>query len=704
MPDPDHKPNLYAILIGVDCYLPNKLPDGSSYDSLEGCVNDITQVEQFLNTRLTVTRTIKLTASGKGAKPAEASQDLWPTKKNIKQAFDDITVAAQKGDLVYIHYSGHGGRAKTCFAELKGANGLDEGLVPTDIGSSSGNYLRDLEIAYLLQTMVDKGLLVTLVLDSCHSGGATRGTSGARKRGITSPDMRAPDEVGLIAPKATLLQMWHATAAGQRSAKADSGWLPEPRGYVLMAACAASQLATEFPFDGKTPSGALTHWMLSALNQLDGQLTYQMLYDRILGKVTTQFSDQTPQLQGERNRVVFGVDQRPSKENRITILSVDKAGDGKTRLLLNAGPGLSVGAKFAVFPLATVTVAATNTGSDSQRIAIAELESITPDGMQSWANITDVIDHNAVISAGGQAGLITPGTIQLASTVRLFKRADLLANIGQTDALKAAQDAIQSIGEGWVNISEEEASDFQVVVNAKAEYEIWDAAGQAIALRPALSCADPKAAQEIAKRLIHLTRYNSIKQMSSDDATSALAGKLKVEVLKGDKTNPQPFENPNTRVVKSGEKITLKLTSLRPKVADNLDVNVMYITILDLQPDWGVTLLLDAKEINPGEDKVFGFTMELSDPSIRSCVDTIKVFGTTKPADFSWLTLPALDQAPQPEQIAARSATRGSWDALAQLFAKVAVDRPATRQVKLNASASAEWVSVQVDIRTEAQS
>ena len=84
MPDPDHKPNLYAILIGVDCYLPNKLPDGSSYDSLEGCINDITQVEQFLNTRLNVTRTIKLTASGKGAKPAEASQDLWPTKKNIK--------------------------------------------------------------------------------------------------------------------------------------------------------------------------------------------------------------------------------------------------------------------------------------------------------------------------------------------------------------------------------------------------------------------------------------------------------------------------------------------------------------------------------------------------------------------------------------------------------------------------------------------
>ena len=83
---------------------------------------------------------------------------------------------------------------------------MDEALVPIDIGTTSGNYLRDLEVSYLLQAMVDKGLVVTLVLDSCHSGGATRGTSGARKRGITSPDMRDPDDAGLIVPKETLFQ------------------------------------------------------------------------------------------------------------------------------------------------------------------------------------------------------------------------------------------------------------------------------------------------------------------------------------------------------------------------------------------------------------------------------------------------------------------------------------------------------------------
>jgi Caspase domain len=70
-----------------------------------------------------------------------------------------------------IHYSGHGGRAPTMFRSLKGANGLDEALVPTDIGNSEARYLRDLELARLLNGMVDKGLIVTVVLDSCHCGG-----------------------------------------------------------------------------------------------------------------------------------------------------------------------------------------------------------------------------------------------------------------------------------------------------------------------------------------------------------------------------------------------------------------------------------------------------------------------------------------------------------------------------------------------------
>jgi len=44
---------LYALLIGINCYLPNKLPDGGSYRSLKGCVRDINLIEGFLRGELT---------------------------------------------------------------------------------------------------------------------------------------------------------------------------------------------------------------------------------------------------------------------------------------------------------------------------------------------------------------------------------------------------------------------------------------------------------------------------------------------------------------------------------------------------------------------------------------------------------------------------------------------------------------------------
>lgn len=176
---------IYALLIGIDCYLPNRLSDGSVYRSLQGAVRDTNAVEVFLKEirKIPQEHIIKLTASNpnnpNNLEPIEQPEQ-WPTYENIVAQFKALTKLAAKDDQVYIHYSGHGGRTRTLVPEVKGENGTDESLVPTDIGRPDGNYLRDIELAKLLQEMVDKGLIVTLILDSCHSGGATRGDTAIR--------------------------------------------------------------------------------------------------------------------------------------------------------------------------------------------------------------------------------------------------------------------------------------------------------------------------------------------------------------------------------------------------------------------------------------------------------------------------------------------------------------------------------------------
>jgi hypothetical protein len=120
----------FALLIGSDCYLPNRLPDGSYYPSLGGCVRDIAHVEAFLRARLWLPdeQLRKLYASRQGTEVPIEPKELWPTYENIVKAFGRVTEEAAEGDQVYVHYSGHGGRALTAFPEVKGDSGLDEAL------------------------------------------------------------------------------------------------------------------------------------------------------------------------------------------------------------------------------------------------------------------------------------------------------------------------------------------------------------------------------------------------------------------------------------------------------------------------------------------------------------------------------------------------------------------------------------------------
>ena len=670
--------NVYALLIGINYYLPNLLPNGLYYKSLWGCVQDINKVDEFLRHNLGVPdeQIIKLTSSNGDASAPPEPPEQWPTYKNIVEAFGKLVSFSQPGDQIYIHYSGHGGRAVTTpeFRELKGADGIDEVLVPMDLGNSEGNYLRDTELQYLLQRLIDQNRLVTIVLDSCHAGGATRArlvgpsATGAGVRGLGTIDYTPRISTSLVASPELLKQSWITSRNNTRSVEGSSGWLLEPKGYVLIAACRASEYANEYPFNGKEKNGALSYWLLHTLKQIRPGFTYKMLHDRILAKVHGQFVDQTPQLQGEINRVVFG-NEEVAAQYAVTVLE-SETNDG---IVLNAGEAHDVGpgAKFDVFALYTTDFTDINA-----RIAVVE---VTESGTtSSKAKLINSFGDSA-IEPGCQAVLFDRGIIRLSRRVRLTATNNTNSNGAGVKAITEVAQLLKDLPNGFIQLAlENEPADYTVTIKDDT-FAICDSGGLEIEnLYPGIAIAQPDAAASLVGRLTHLAKYFNVRELDNDESLSPLAGKLSVEVtrLSEDSDNA-------TQTFRSGETIVLR-------VQNNSDA-VLNITVLNLQPDWGISQIYPRgaafEPVDPG--KGFKLPMKVKLPSgYEKGTDVIKVFATIETTSFRWFELPALLAAPR------------SGAALQKYLSAFASDKSISRHVEVLASPELEWTVRQVEIET----
>jgi hypothetical protein len=653
--------NMHALLIGIDRYLPNELPGGLYYGDLTACVNDINEVEKFLREEigLQASQITKLTAGvGKQSNDIEPPE-VAPTYTNMVNAFKNLIKNSNRGDQVYIHYSGHGGRATPKFRSFKGENGFDEVLVPSDIGDSQGRYFRDIEFAYLIRKMLDKDLIVSIVLDSCHSGSATRDPKMvaryARPRGIGRPDTKARPMDSFVASDEELLENWQALASqNQRNLFSGSNWLLEPRGYVLLAACRASEFAYEFAVNEDKTQGALTYFWLQSLRQLGSGATYKMAHDWLFGKVRSYFGEQTPQLEGEGNRVVFGSEQiRPYYA--VNVLKVDEPGN---RVLLQAGEaqGLLEGADFFIYPPGT-----TDMKEVANCQALAQISELG--ASESWSKIIKKF-KDSPITGGAQAVLSDQGYLKLYGKVCLLQTPDLPQSIDQHAALSAVEKAIEHESSRFLElVTEDMPVDLFVSVNAQGEYQVLDPSKYQKQLRPALKLDDERAPAMIAQRLVHLTKYRNVRLIDNNNRLSNLARKVRIE-LAGympnykmiDKPEPIPFDqSTKPPEVKVGEWVFLRIK--------NEFSHTLNLTILDLQPDYGISQVYPEspasfESLDPGQDILLPLCTSLPD-GYSEGEDLLKFFLTIGPTDFRWLQIPPLDK-PLPS----RALTRTSNDPL----------------------------------------
>ncbi|KFK42338.1 hypothetical protein AALP_AA2G243400 [Arabis alpina] len=139
-----------AVLIGIN-YPGTKA-------ELRGCVNDVRRVHKCLVDRFgflerNITELIDTDKS-----------KTQPTGKNIRQALSDLVGSAKSGDVLVVHYSGHGTRLPAETGE-DDDTGYDECIVPCDM-----NLITDDEFREFVEK-VPKDAHITIISDSCHSGG-----------------------------------------------------------------------------------------------------------------------------------------------------------------------------------------------------------------------------------------------------------------------------------------------------------------------------------------------------------------------------------------------------------------------------------------------------------------------------------------------------------------------------------------------------
>jgi hypothetical protein len=249
-----------ALLIGVSRY--RALP------ALPGAGNDIDYMRSILERRL-----------GFRSSAIEEVRDEAATREGILEAFDRLARASGPDSVVYVHYSGHGSQVPDIDGDED--DGLDESIVPFD-GRTPG--IRDITDDELGQRLAAIEGAVVVVLDSCHSGTATRSlVSGVRSR-VVPPDDRTK---------------LYGSAARVRSVVSVEG-----ADHVLFTAARSGEAALDAPVDGR-PHGVFTYAIGQSLVEKGSEAAPKALLQRAsreLDRIRSQLGLNvmpTPQLEGE---------------------------------------------------------------------------------------------------------------------------------------------------------------------------------------------------------------------------------------------------------------------------------------------------------------------------------------------------------------------------------------------------------------------
>ena len=225
------------------------------------------------------------------------------TKTGIIGAFKKMTASCKQGDVVYVHYSGHGQQMTDVHNDEK--DGLDECWIPYDAcRKASATYhgekhLTDDELNVYLNAIRNKigakGKLL-VVIDACHSGDGTRGDDDEIVRGV---------EDTLVVDSLNTRGLYETFEAIKSFFMGDNGKenvittkaKPLAERWITISACRSDQVNVEM----KSPTvGKLTYALWTELKNIDkvGNDEFMKRIRKFVNRNTSS-RPQRPEMTGE---------------------------------------------------------------------------------------------------------------------------------------------------------------------------------------------------------------------------------------------------------------------------------------------------------------------------------------------------------------------------------------------------------------------
>ena len=346
-----------ALLIGIERY--------RHVSPLQGPVNDAAAMASFLTGAL-----------GYRAQDIKTLVDAEATRRNILDTIERWLVAGtEPGDEVFLYFSGHGFQQPDKDGDE--SDRRDETLVPVDAFVDSERtvvgMIADDEIAGLVERM--DGRRIHVVLDSCHSGTATRSTGDWRQ--VKSP--RLPDGTPLRLAART-------RGVGGEPVPGEAFLVSDRSQLTVWTAVRAEQKALIDEETSGAPGSVFTRLFLRGVRDgeadldVDGTITARELHDFLVSRSDAYCRRHldicgdglTPQLFAARNKLdepalpvahdastgpgAFQQVEADTRTSRLVHLAKDilvrgsEAGTSGTaiRLRMDPGPRIALGAALDI--------------------------------------------------------------------------------------------------------------------------------------------------------------------------------------------------------------------------------------------------------------------------------------------------------------------------------------------------------------------